>query len=156
MVSVGVRFSRKQTNTETYFVASRSIPSWAMGMSLVATLITSVTFVAYPGSSYGKNWSLLIPGFMVVGVLLVVGKVIIPFYRHVVGMSAYEYFGKRFGRPTRLYASLAFSLAHFSKMGFIFYLLALTVNSMTGWRIDYIILVVGVATIFYTMAAWRR
>ena len=52
MVSVGVRFSRKQTSTETYFVASRSIPSWAMGMSLVATLITSVTFVAYPGSSY--------------------------------------------------------------------------------------------------------
>jgi SSS family solute:Na+ symporter len=41
-----------QASTETYFVASRSIPSWAMGMSLVATLITSVTFVAYPGSSY--------------------------------------------------------------------------------------------------------
>ena len=151
MVSVGVRFARKQTSTETYFVANRSIPSWAMGMSLVATLITSVTFVAYPGSSYGKNWSLLIPGFMVVGVLLVVGKVIIPFYRHVVGMSAYEYFGKRFGRPTRLYASFAFSLAHFSKMGFIFYLLALTVNSMTGWSIDYIIPVVGAVTIFYTV-----
>ena len=76
---------------------------------------------------------------------------IIPFYRHVVGMSAYEYFGKRFGRPTRMYASFAFSLAHFSKMGFIFYLLALTVNSMTGWRIDYIILVVGAATVFYTL-----
>lgn len=151
MVAVGVSFSRKQTSTESYFVASRSIPSWAMGMSLVATLITSVTFIAYPGSAYGKNWSLLIPGFMVVCVLLLVGKVIIPFYRHVVGMSAYEYFGKRFGRPTRLYASFAFTLAHFSKMGFIFYLLALTVNSMTGWRIDYIILVVGAATIFYTM-----
>ena len=40
MVSVGVRFARKQTGTEAYFVASRSIPSWAMGMSLVATLIT--------------------------------------------------------------------------------------------------------------------
>src|SRR5689334_12158215 len=57
----------------------------------------------------------------------------------------------RFGKPTRMYASLAFSLAHFSKMGFIFYLLALTVNSMTGWRIDYIILVVGAATVFYTL-----
>jgi SSS family solute:Na+ symporter len=151
MVSVGLRFSRKQTSTETYFVASRSIPSWAMGMSIVATLITSVTFIAYPGSAYGKNWNYLIPGFLVVGVLVIVGAFIIPFYRHVVGMSAYEYFGKRFGRPTRMYASFAFTLAHFSKMGFIFYLLALTVNSMTGWRIDYIILIVGVATVFYTM-----
>jgi SSS family solute:Na+ symporter len=151
MVAVGARFARKQTSTEQYFVAKRSIPSWAMGMSLVATLITSVTFIAYPGSAYGKNWSYLIPGFMVVGVLVIVGKMIIPFYRHGVGMSAYEYFGKRFGRPTRLYASFAFSLAHFSKMGFVFYLLALTVNSMTGWRIDIIVLVVGAATIFYTV-----
>lgn len=151
MVSVGLRFSRKQQNTETYFVARRSVPSWAMGLSIVATLITSVTFIAYPGSAYGKDWSYLIPGFLIVGVLLLVGSMIIPFYRHVVGMSAYEYFGKRFGKPTRMYASLAFSLAHFSKMGFIFYLLALTVNSMTGWRIDYIILVVGAATVFYTL-----
>ena len=151
MVSIGLRFSKKQHTTETYFVARRSVPSWAMGLSIVATLITSVTFIAYPGSAYGKDWSYLIPGFLIVGVLGLVGAVIIPFYRHVVGMSAYEYFGKRFGRPTRIYASLAFSLAHFSKMGFIFYLLALTVNSMTGWRIDYIILVVGAATVFYTL-----
>ncbi|MCX6625634.1 MAG: sodium:solute symporter [Acidobacteria bacterium] len=151
MVSIGVRFSRKQTSTEAYFVAKRSIPSWAMGFSLVATLVTSVTFVAYPGSAYGKNWSLLVPGFMVVVVLILVGSVIIPFYREAVGMSVYEYFGKRFGRPVRLYASFAFALAHFSKMGFIFYLLALTINSMTGWSLDVVIIGVAVATIFYTL-----
>lgn len=151
MVSIGVRFSRKQTSTEMYFVAKRSIPAWAMGISLVATLITSVTFVAYPGASYANNWSLLIPGFLAVGTLALCGAIVVPFYRHVVGMSAYEYFGKRFGRPTRIYSSLAFSLTHFSKMGMVFYLLALTVNSMTGWNMDSIILGVGVATVFYTL-----
>jgi SSS family solute:Na+ symporter len=151
MVSVGIRFARKQTGMESYFVAKRSIPSWAMGFSIVATLITSVTFVAYPGSSYGSNWSLLVPGFMVVAALALVGTVVIPFYRHVIGMSAYEYFGKRFGRPTRMYSSIAFSLAHFSKMGFIFYLLALTINSMTGWNMDLLILGVGIVTVFYTV-----
>jgi len=151
MVSVGVRFSRRQTSTEEYFVAKRSIPSWAMGFSIVATLITSVTFVAYPGSAYGKNWSLLIPGFMVAGALLICGLVVVPFYRHVVGMSAYEYFGRRFGLVARMYSAVAFSLIHFSKMGFIFYLLALTVNSMTGWSMDLIILIVSIATIFYTV-----
>src|SRR3954464_4623846 len=107
MVSVGIRFALRQTSTESYFVAKRSIPSWAMGMSIVATLITSVTFIAYPGSAYAKNWNYLIPGFLVVGVLVLGGAFIIPFYRHTVGMSAYEYFGKRFGRPTRMYASFA-------------------------------------------------
>lgn len=150
LAALGLRFARRQTNTETYFVAKRSVPPWAMGMSIVATLVTSVTFVAYPGSSYGGNWSLLVPGFMLLGVLAVVGRVIVPFYRHAVGMSAYEYFGRRFGRPTRFYASAAFALAHFSKMGFVFYLVALTINSMTGWDMDQVILVSGLLTILYT------
>ncbi len=50
-----------------------------------------------------------------------------------------------------MYASFAFSLAHFSKMGFIFYLLALTINSMTGWSLDVVIIGVGIATVFYTL-----
>lgn len=151
MVGVGLRFSRRQTSTETYFVAKRSVPAWAMGLSMLATLISSVTFVAYPGWGYAKDWSLLVPGFMVVVVLAIVGTVIIPFYREAVGMSAYEYFGRRFGRPTRVYSSIAFTLAHFSKMGFVVYLLGLTINSMTGWPVDWVILGVAAATIFYTV-----
>jgi SSS family solute:Na+ symporter len=151
MALAGLRFSRRQTNTETYFVAKRAVSSWAMGLSMLATLISSVTFVAYPGSSYAKDWSLLVPGFLVLGVLILVGSVIIPFYRHAVGMSAYEYFQKRFGRPTRVYASLAFSLAHFSKMGFVFYLMALTINSITGFSIDWVILLAGAVMVFYTL-----
>ena len=151
LTSLGLAFAREQTSTEEYFVARRSIPAWAMGMSIVATLITSVTFIAYPGSAYDKDWSLLVPGFMVVGVLVLVGAVIIPFYRQVVGMSAYEYFGHRFGKPVRIYACVAFALGHFSKMGFVFYLLALTINSVTGWPMDQVIVVAGLMTILYTL-----
>ncbi len=151
MVYIGIRFARRQTSTEAYFVAKRSIPSWAMGISLFATIITSVTYVAYPGSAYAKDWSNLVPGFLIAVVLLLVGSVIVPFYREAVGMSAYEYFGKRFGKPARLYSALAFALAHFSKMGFIFYTLALVVSSMTGWPLDQVILWVGAITIFYSL-----
>ena len=151
MVYIGIRFARKQTTTEAYFVAKRSIPSWAMGISLFATLITSVTYVAYPGSAFAGDWSNLIPGFMILVVLVLVGFIIVPFYREAVGMSAYEYFGKRFGTPARLYSSLAFALAHFSKMGFIFYTLALVVSSMTGWPLNQVILWVGAVTIFYSL-----
>src|SRR3954453_20094839 len=92
LISVGVRFSRRQTSTERYFVAKRSIPSWAMGLSLLARLISSVTFIAYPGSSYAGDWTNLVPGFMVVLVLALVGAVVVPFFRQVVRMSACEYF----------------------------------------------------------------
>jgi SSS family solute:Na+ symporter len=151
MVLMGRWFGRRQTSTEAYFVARRSIPSWAMGVSIYAALISSITFIAYPGSSYAGNWVELVPGFMVVGVLMLVGLVIIPFFRHAVGMSVYEYFEKRFGYKVRAYSALAFIAGHFSKMGFVFYTLALTVTSMTGWNLYAVMLVTGIVTIYYTV-----
>ena len=88
---------------------------------------------------------------MVIAVLAIVGSVIIPFYRHTVGMSAYEYFGNRFGYPARAYSSLAFVVGTFSKMAFIVYLLGLTIAGMTGWRLDTIVVGVGTVTTFYTL-----
>src|SRR6266700_725199 len=151
MAVVGLRFARRQTSTESYFVAKRSIPHWAMGISIYAAIISSITFIAYPGSAYAGNWNELVPGFMVVGVLILVGLVIIPFFRHAVGMSAYEYFGKRFGYKVRAYSAVAFALGHFSKMGFVFYTLALTISAITGWNLYVIMIVTGVVTIFYTV-----
>jgi SSS family solute:Na+ symporter len=150
-VCVGIRFARRQNSTETYFVARRSVPHWAMGISMFATLISSITFIAYPGSSYAGNWCELVPGFMVLGVLVLAGAVIIPFFRHAVGMSAYEYFGHRFGYGARAYSALAFTAGHFSKMGFVLYLLSLTVSSMTGWNIYLVLLGTGLTTILYTV-----
>lgn len=151
MAGVGVWFSRRQTSTDNFFVAKRSVPSWAMGMSMLATMVSSVTFVAYPGASFAKDWSLLVPGFLLLAVLPFVLRVIIPFYREEVGMSAYEYFEKRLGRGTRTYASIAFSLAHFSKMGFVLYLMALTITSMTGWNIVTVVVAAAIVMIFYTV-----
>ena len=51
LIVIGLRVSRGQRTTDTYFVADRSVPGWAAGMSLLATIITSVTFIAYPGSA---------------------------------------------------------------------------------------------------------
>ncbi len=113
MITIGLRFARRQTTTEAYFVAKRSVPGWALAMSMLATIISAVTFIAYPGSGYAGNWSMLVPGAMVVVVLAVVGAVIIPFYRQVVGMSAYEYFEKRFGYPARAYSSKQFAVRIF-------------------------------------------
>jgi solute:Na+ symporter, SSS family len=151
LVGIGIKFARKQQTTENYFTANRTIPGWAMGMSLLATIITSVTFIAYPGAAYVGNWSLLVPGIMFAVVLGLIGFIIVPFFRHVVHMSAYEYFGKRFGPFVRLYSSFAFAVGHFSKMGFVFYLLALTISGMTGWSVDRVIIATAIVTVFYTV-----
>src|SRR6266849_6400426 len=151
ILAIGLRFAHRQTTTETYFVAKRSIPAWSLGLSMLATIISAVTFIAYPGAGYAGDWSLLVPGVMVVVVPAMVGFVVIPFYRQAVGMSTYEYFGKRFGYPARVYSSLAFALGTLSKMAFVVYLLALTVAGMTGLRLHFVIVGVAAITVGYTL-----
>jgi SSS family solute:Na+ symporter len=147
----GFYFARRQTSTNAYFAADRSIPSWAVGISILATLISSVTFLAYPGEGFKSNWILLVQGIMVVVVLLCIVWFVVPLYRKVIGISAYEYFEKRFGFFARIYSSLAFTLAHFAKMGTVFFLLALAITSMTGINAFTVIWVVGISIILITL-----
>jgi SSS family solute:Na+ symporter len=148
---IGFHFSRRQNSTEAYFVARRSVPHWAMGLSIFATVISSITFIAYPGAAYKDNWNQLVPGFMAIGVLLVLGTILISFFRRTVGMTAYEYFEKRFGYGARAYSALAFTAGHFSKMGFVLFTITTAICGMTGWDKYHVILGVGFVTVFFTL-----
>ena len=151
VAGIGFWCARRQKSTEAYFVARRSVPHWALGLSMFATIISSITFIAYPGAAFAGNWNQLVPGFMAVGVLVVLGSSLIGFYRHAVGMSAYEYFEKRFGYGARAYSALAFIAGHFSKMGFVLFTITTAIHGMTGWDKYYVIAGVGVVTILYTL-----
>ena len=151
LLLLGLYFSRRQKSTEAYFVASRSVPGWAAGISLLATIITSVTFIAYPGASFSGDWSLITPGTMMLLLPLMAGMVIVPFFRHVVQMTPFEYFGRRFGIGVRLYSSAMFGVGQLAKMAFVLYLLALTMNSITSWRVGTVLLLATSITIVYAL-----
>src|SRR5215204_5105897 len=143
----GLRFARQQKTTQNYFLAKGKVPSWALGMSLLATLISSVTFLAYPGTGYSSNWILLVQGLMVPVVLAGVIWFIVPLYRKVIRLSTYEYFEKRFGVFARYYSSLAFVLRQFSSMGTVLFLLALALDGMIGGNTTLMIVVIGLIII---------
>jgi len=150
-IYIGNRYAKKQTSTNSYFAAGGKVPSWAVGMSILATLISSVTFLAYPGEGFKSNWILLVQGIMVVFILLGLVWIVVPLYRKVIGISAYEYFEKRFGFFARIYSSIAFALTHFSKMGTVFFLMGLALASMTGVNSYLLIWIIGVIVIFITL-----
>ena len=150
-IVVGLKFSKRQKDTGNYFKASGKIPSWAIGMSILATLISSVTFLAYPGEGFSSNWIRLVQGLMVPLVLVFIVGIIVPLFRKVIRLSAYEYFEKRFGFVARLYTSLGFVLNHFAKMGTVFYLISMTLSGMTGINTAYIILLIGGIVVFITI-----
>ncbi|MBO4851400.1 MAG: sodium:solute symporter [Prevotella sp.] len=150
-IGMGMFFAHRQKDTNTYFAGGGRIPAWAVGMSIFATLISSVTFLAYPGAAYADNWILLVQGLMVPIVLLALIGVIVPLFRKVIRLSTYEYFERRFGLFARLYSSLAFTLGHFSKSGTVFFLVSMALATFLNIDIYTIVLVLGVTIIILTL-----
>ncbi|MDZ7373384.1 MAG: sodium/solute symporter [candidate division KSB1 bacterium] len=151
MLVIGWWTGRRIRGTEGYFVGRRSLPGFAVGLSLVGTAISSVTFLAYPGSSYEGNWSRLMPGLMLPVAALVAVRFFVVFYRRTHFVSAYEYFGRRFGSWAQSYTSAFFSLSSIYRMGIILFLLCLPIRALTGWDLPTSILVVGAVVTFYTV-----
>src|SRR6201992_2975527 len=148
---LGLRFARRKQSTQCYCLAKGKVPAWAIGMSLLSSMISSVTFLAYPGEGYSSNWILLVQGLMVPVVLIGIIWIVVPLYLQVIGLSTYEYFERRFGTFARYYSSLAFVLRQFSAMGTIFFLLALALSNMIGCNTTLMILVIGSVIIFINL-----
>lgn len=149
-IVVGVYFSRRQKSTNDYFKAGGHIPAWVVGMSMFATIISSVTFLAYPGNAFKGNWLNLVQGLMVPIVLLGMVWFIVPLFRRVIRLSTYEYFEQRFGKVARYWSSIAFLLEHFTKMGAVLYLMGIAATTFLGIDIKTIIIIIGIVVIVLT------
>ncbi len=148
---IGLYVTRGQKTAERFFVAGRSIPMWAVSFTIMATIIGTGTFVGHPGTAYQKGLILLVPHMTVPFVLLFVARIVVPFYRRVVRMSAYEYIGHRFGLGGKFYTSFGFLADRIFDLGVTLLTTALAVNVLTGWELRTVILGVGLFTIAYTM-----
>lgn len=144
---LGFRFAKRQNTTENYFLAKGNFPAWALGLSLLSTLISSVTFLGYPAQGFTSNWILLVQGLMVPVILLGTIWFIVPLYRKVIGLSTYEYFEKRFGSFARYYSSSSFILRQFAGMGTVLFLIAVAISKLTGINAFYILVLVGLILI---------
>ncbi|MBC9888799.1 MAG: sodium/solute symporter [Opitutae bacterium] len=151
IASIGLYVSRGQRTVRKFFTADRSIPSWAVGFTLMATIVGSGTFVGHPGTAYGKGMILFLPHMLLPLVLLIVAVWIVPFYRRVVQMSAYEFVGRRFGLGSRIYTSLGFLADRTFALGVTLVTTGIALYVFTGWEPMYVILGTGLFTLIYTM-----
>ena len=122
-----------------------------MGLSLLATLISSNTFLGYPEQGYQSNWIYLVQGYMVPIVLLGSIWFIVPLFRKVIGLSTYEYFEKRFGKFARYYSSSSFIIRQFAGMGSVLTLVALAIYKLTNINPVLILLAIGLVLIILNL-----
>jgi len=151
IAGIGLYVARGQNTAAKFFVAGRSIPGWVISFTLMGTIIGTGTFVGHPGVVYQKGLILLLPHMLLPLVLLIVAKFIVPFYRRVVRMSAYEYIGLRFGLGGRLYTSFGFLADRTFDIGVTLVTTAIAINVLTGWDIKMVVVGVSLFTAAYTM-----
>lgn len=151
MILVGVYFSRKNKTADQFTKAVGSIPGWAIGVSLYATFLSSNTFLGVPGKAYGANWNYFVFSISMPFAGFVAAKYFVPLYREMGGISAYSHLEERFGPWARTYVVVCFLLMQLARMGSIFFGIALSLQALTGYSMQSIMLITGVCIVIYTV-----
>lgn len=151
IVGFGVSFSFKKRTANDFSTGGGRLPSWALGMSIFATFVSSISFLALPGNAFGGNWNSFVFSLSIPLAAWIAVKFFVPHYRKLQSVSVYFYLEERFGSWARIYASVFYLLTQLARMGAILYLLALPMQALFGWSIPMIIAVTGLSVIIYSM-----
>ncbi len=151
VVAYGCWFVRRSQSPEGFMAAGRSMPGWAVGISIFGTFVSSISFLALPGKAYGGNWNAFVFSLSLPVAAWLAVRYFVPFYRGAGKISAYEHLEHRFGPWARTYAAVCYLLTQLVRMGAIMYLVAMALEPLTGWPLWSIVLVAGVLVTLYTL-----
>ena len=149
-MSIGFFFWRRSRSPEGFTVASRSLPGWVCGLSIFATYLSSISYLALPGKSFADNWNPFVFSLSIPLATWIAVRWFLPYYRASGEVSAYALLEHRFGVWARLYASVFYLLTQIARMGVVMYLMALPMAVIFGWEIRLVILVTGVSVTIYS------
>src|SRR5687768_2413672 len=147
----GIRKTEDSDKVEGYLLANRSLPWWAVGLSVMATQLSAITLVGATGQGYadGMRFVQFYLGLPVAMVIL--SLTLVPFFYRARVFTAYEYLETRFDLKTRTLASVLFLLSRGLSCGVIIAAPAVILSIILGWNLTLTILAIGLPTAVYTM-----
>lgn len=151
VVLVGASFYSKNRTSEAFTTGNHRFPAWAVTLSIFATFVSSISYLALPGSAYSGNWNVFVFSLSLPIACLIAVRYFVPLYRRINSPSAYTFLENRFGVWARIYVSACYLLTQVMRIGTILYLLAITIHTITDWNIPIIILLTGVTVLVYSM-----
>ena len=149
MLSLGYYFMKREKGTDDFFKGGGRIPWWAAGMSIYATMLSAITFMAIPAKAFATDWKYYPMAIAILIVAFPVVKYYLPFFRRLKVTTAYEYLEKRFSYATRFLASFLFILFMTARMALVLFLPSLALTTVTGIDIYTCIILMGIITIIY-------
>jgi len=151
LIAMGLFYRRRNKTSRQFMIAGGRIPTWAAGLAIMSTYVSSISYIATPGKAYDDNWHPLIFALAIFPVAWFTNRYAIPYYRKARLISVYGFLEQTMGGWARFYASLAFLLYTIGRVAVILYLTGLLFTSFVAWPIEAVILVTGLITLFYCL-----
>jgi len=146
----GIWRTRDQRTFDSYLKGHGKTRWLAIGLSVMATQASAVTFLSTPGQGYESGLGFVQIYFGMPIALVIIAAVFLPIYRRLNVYTAYEYLGQRFDKKTRLLGAAVFLIQRGLGAGITIYAPAIVLSTVLGWRLDVTIICSGLVVIIYT------
>ena len=151
MVWDGVRMSKRTGELEGYLLASRSLPWWAVGLSVMATQLSAITMVSTTGQGYAEGMKFVQFYFGLPIAMIILSVTVVPFFWRAKVYTAYEYLERRFDLKTRTLTAFLFLVSRGLACSVIIAAPSLILSIVLGWNLTLTVLAIGAPTVIYTM-----
>ena len=156
IVGFGVWKTRKKQTINDYLRGGNSMNWFTIGLSVMATQASAITFLSAPGLGYEKGVGFVQFYFGLPLALIIISAFIIPIYYRLKVYTAYEYLENRFDLKTRLLAALLFLIQRGLAAGLTIFAPAIILSTILGWNLNLTNLFVGVLVIIYTVSGGTK
>ena len=147
----GVRRAKGTREIEGYFLANRSLPWWAVGMSVMATQLSAITMIGTTGQGATDGMRFIQFYFGLPLAMVILGVTLVPFLHGATVYTAYEYLERRFDAKTRSLTAFLFLLSRGMSCGTIIAAPAVVFSAIFGWNMWTSVALIGLPTVLYTM-----
>jgi Na+/proline symporter len=149
-IAIGMWNSREGKDIDSYYLGNRSLPWWAVGLSVMATQASAITFIGTTGQAFNDGMRFLQIYLPLPIVIVILCISFAPFFYRAKVYTAYEYLERRFDAKTRALTSFLFQCSRGMSVGIILYAPSVVLSIILGWNEQSTILLMGLTTVLYT------
>lgn len=147
---LGFVLSKKITTAKDFYIGKKTTPWWAIGISVLATYVSAMTFLGAPAWSYGSGLSVIAIHLNYPVVIILVMALFLPFFMETGVVSIYEYQEKRFGKSSRTTISIIFLVTQLLSSAAVLVASSFVIAYITGVSVFASIIIVSIITLIYT------
>lgn len=156
IVVYGVWKTRGSQNVEEYILGNNETPWYVVGLSVMATQASAITFLSTPGQAYHDGMGFVQFYFGLPLAMVVICFTFIPIYHRLKVYTAYEYLEQRFDLKTRSFAAILFLVQRGLGTGLTIYAPAIILSALLGWNLTLMNIIIGVLVIIYTFSGGTK